>query len=112
MRYHLSLITFLRRALTPTIVVSLIIYLSYNLMEGDRGLLAFQDVSQDLEANKAELKRLQDERAELEKKVELLRPDHLDPDMLDERSRAVLGLAGENEVVIFTDEDDSDQDTQ
>ncbi|TNE35662.1 MAG: septum formation initiator family protein [Alphaproteobacteria bacterium] len=105
MKSHLSLSSFLKRAMTPTIVVSLIFYLSYNLMEGDRGLLAFQDVSEELEANRAELKRLQEERAALEKKVELLRPDHLDPDMLDERSRAVLGLVGENEVVIFDEED-------
>ncbi|TNE59108.1 MAG: septum formation initiator family protein [Alphaproteobacteria bacterium] len=111
MKSHLSLSSFFKRAMTPTIVVSLIIYLSYNLMEGDRGLLAFQDVNEELEANRAELKRLQDERAALEKKVELLRPDHLDPDMLDERSRAVLGLVGENEIVIF-DEEDSPSDAR
>jgi cell division protein FtsB len=32
--------------------------------------------------------------------VGLLRPDHLDPDLLDERARAVLNLAAPDEIVI------------
>ena len=32
----------------------------------------------------------------------------LDPDMLDERSREVLGLADENEIVIFLDKEETD----
>ena len=37
----------------------------------------------------------------LERRVNLLRPEHLDRDMLDERVRSQLNLAAPNEIVIF-----------
>jgi cell division protein FtsB len=41
------------------------------------------------------------ERSTLERRVDLLRADHLDRDMLDERARVQLNLAGPNDTVIF-----------
>ena len=41
------------------------------------------------------------ERSTLERRVDLLRPDHLDRDMLDERARSQLNLAAPNDIVIF-----------
>ncbi len=99
-----SFLSLLRRAALPAIVLGLGYYLAYNLIEGDRGLIAWLGINQELDADNKELERLKAERMALEKKVSLLRPDHLDPDMLDERSRAVLGLAEEDELVIFLDE--------
>jgi cell division protein FtsB len=40
-------------------------------------------------------------REEKEKRVHMLSPDRLDPDLLDERARAALGLARPDEIVIF-----------
>jgi cell division protein FtsB len=99
-----SFSSLLRRAAVPALVLSVAYYLGYNLIQGERGLLAWTDINQELETNRAELERLQMERQALEHKVSLLRPDNLDPDMLDERSREVLGLADKNEVIIFLDD--------
>jgi cell division protein FtsB len=99
-----SFSSLLRRAAVPALVLSVAYYLGYNLVQGERGLLAWTDINQELETNRAELERLQMERQALAHKVSLLRPDNLDPDMLDERSREVLGLADKNEVVIFLDD--------
>jgi cell division protein FtsB len=41
------------------------------------------------------------ERDALDHRVGLLRPEHLDRDMLDERAREMLNLAGPNEIVIL-----------
>ena len=41
------------------------------------------------------------EREKLEKRVDLLRPENLDLDMLEERARSVLGLAHPDELVIY-----------
>lgn len=108
MRSHHSLISLLKRAAMPALVLSAAYYLGYNLVQGERGLLAWTDINQELETNQAELNRLQQERKNLDKKVTLLRPDNLDPDMLDERSRAVLGLADENEIVIFLEDEENE----
>ena len=43
-------------------------------------------------------------RRDLERDVALLRPESLDPDLLDERARAALGFAHPDELTIFVDE--------
>ena len=47
----------------------------------------------------AELRRLQQDRADAERRVALLRSDSLDPDMLDERVRAQLDYADSRDLV-------------
>jgi cell division protein FtsB len=45
---------------------------------------------------------LQDQRVKLEGKVTLLRPESIDPDLLDEMVRGNLELAKPTDVVAFT----------
>ncbi len=68
----------------------LIGYFSINAYTGARGLMAKQDLVQQIAELSAELAKARLERAELERRVSLLRSDRLDPDMLDERARAML----------------------
>jgi cell division protein FtsB len=42
------------------------------------------------------------ERLDLERRVALLRPDNLDPDMLEERARTMLDFVHPDEIVIMT----------
>lgn len=65
---------------------------------GLRRLLSIQAA---LAEREAELERLTAERQKKEHQVRLLSPDSLDPDLLDERARAALGLARPDEIVIF-----------
>jgi cell division protein FtsB len=37
----------------------------------------------------------------LERRASLLRPDHLDPDMLEERARTILNFARPDEIVVI-----------
>jgi cell division protein FtsB len=46
------------------------------------------------------------ERQALEDKVRRLRPDSLDPDLIDELARRHLSLAGPLDVIILLDEED------
>ena len=48
-----------------------------------------------------ELKHLKAERALWERRVALLRSDRIDPDMLDERARALLGLADPRDLTLL-----------
>jgi cell division protein FtsB len=87
----------------PAIGITLTGYFAYNLVIGGRGLEAWQRLTQQLQAEDARLAALQAERKTLERKVADLSPDHLDPDLLDERVRATLNLVAPNEVVIMRD---------
>jgi cell division protein FtsB len=59
----------------------------------------------DLEGRKAvlagELAGLQEVKQRLERDVSLLRPESLDPDMLDERARAILNLAHSDDLIML-----------
>jgi cell division protein FtsB len=79
----------------------LICYFGYHTLMGERSVLRLMTlerklttVSQAYEANHAA-------RVALEDKVSRLRPGSIDPDMLEERARYVLGYARADEQVIL-----------
>lgn len=91
----------IRFVVGPLVGLSLIGYFGYHLVEGDRGLVAWMRLTQQIREAKAELDAARGEREALDRRVSLLRPEHLDRDMLDERARATLNYAGPNDVVIL-----------
>jgi cell division protein FtsB len=76
-------------------------YFAYNLQTGDHGLKARADLERRKEVLEGELAGLKVVRARLERDVSLLRPESLDPDMLDERARAILNLANKDDLVMM-----------
>ena len=84
----------------PFLGVCFFAYFAYHAVQGDRGLLAWARVANEIESARAVFAEAVAERRLLEHRVALLRPEHLDPDMLDERARTLLNLVGENEFVI------------
>jgi cell division protein FtsB len=84
--------------------LSLSLYFGYHLVEGDRGLIAWVRMTEQMRSSKQAASRLQAERGALEKRVSLLRSDHLDPDLLDEQARAALNLIGPDEIAILNSE--------
>ncbi|HUC71664.1 MAG TPA: septum formation initiator family protein [Stellaceae bacterium] len=87
----------------PAFGLALTGYFAYNLVIGDRGLLAWRRVTEQIQKEDAKLAAVQAERVALTRKVSDLSPDHLDPDLLDERVRASLNLVAPNELVIMRD---------
>jgi cell division protein FtsB len=84
----------------PVLGLALIGYFAYHLVEGDRGLRAWLRISQELRTAKEKLTDITAERAALEHRVSHMRPDHVDPDLLDSQVRSTLDLAGPDEIVI------------
>ena len=76
-------------------------YFAVNAFTGNHGLRAQQDLDQQMGAMQAELGHLKAERALWERRVALLRSDRIDPDMLDERARALLGLSDPRELTLL-----------
>ena len=93
-----------RRAVPPALGALLAVYFSYHLVQGERGLIAYLQLKAQVTASQAELETLRAEKSRLARRVRLLRPDSLDPDLLDEQARRMLGFAHPDELVIFTDE--------
>ncbi len=91
----------LRVTVGPILGISLVGYFSYHLVQGDRGLVAWLRLNQEVRSAEATLASVESERQTLDHRVNLLRPEHLDRDMLDERARATLNRIGPNEIVIF-----------
>ena len=67
---------------------------------GPNGLLAWGGYHRDLNERKAELARLEAERAQLRHRSALLDPKKADPDIADELVRRDLGLVRPDEVII------------
>jgi len=84
----------------PILGVSLVVYFAYHLVQGDRGLLAWMRLSQQIKQAKITLAELQADQEPKARRVGLMR-NQIDRDLLDERARATLNLSGPNEVVIF-----------
>src|SRR5262245_2603100 len=84
----------------PVLGFCVVGYFAYHSVEGDRGLVAYLRLNEQIVLAKAQLSEVMAERKALEQRVSLLRPNKLDPDMLDERARLLLNLARPDEIVI------------
>jgi|SRR2546423_3975736 len=88
-------------ALSLYVGVALLIgYFGINAYTGNHGLRAKQDLDHQIAQMTVELSRLKAERTVWERRVSLLRSDKLDPDMLDERARALLDFVDPNDLVL------------
>jgi cell division protein FtsB len=80
----------------------LIGYFGVNAYTGNHGLNAKHDLDQQIAELTEERDRLRQERQEWERRAALLSSGSLDPDMLDERARALLNYAHPRDLVILT----------
>ena len=90
-----------RGAMWPIIGALLLAYFSYHMVQGDHGLLSLLQLRAKVEQAQTVHTALRVEREQMEARVALLRPDNLDPDMLEERARVMLNFAHPNEIVIL-----------
>lgn len=95
----------LRHALIPAVCLVIMVYFAYHGVQGRHGLISWLGLSHEIEGLEADLARVTATRERLESHVALLRPESLDPDLLDERARGILGLANRDELTIFRDPD-------
>lgn len=98
------------RQIVPQVLLACTLgYFAYHTIQGERGVLAWLRLEKELRIAQAEAAVLASERARLEHRVRLLRPDSLDPDMLEERARRILNYGRDGEVIVlFPDDGPSD----
>jgi cell division protein FtsB len=93
-----SFLTTLSLYVGATLVIG---YFFVNAFTGNHGLRAQQDLDQQYAELSDELARLKGERIEWQRRVQLLKSDSIDPDMLDERARAVLDYLDPRDVTMM-----------
>ena len=72
----------------PVIGMSVVVYFAYHAVQGDRGLIALGKLRQDVD--------------QLQAQVYALRSESLDPDLLEERARQLLGYGHADALVVIT----------
>ena len=92
----------LRFMFGPFLGLSVICYFAYHIVHGERGILAWHHLEQQVEEAQAELRQIRGEREVLQHRVQLLHHESLDADLLDEVVRRNLGYGRRDEIVIRT----------
>ncbi len=92
--------TFLNALALYSVAALVIGYFGVNAYTGNHGLRAKQDLDQQITQLTRELRDLKAERAVWERRIALLKSDNIDPDMLDERARALLDYADPRDLVL------------
>jgi cell division protein FtsB len=90
-----------QQVVVPVLGIALLAYFAYHAIEGERGLFAWMALNQQLKQARALADAVSAQKHELENRVERLSSSSLDPDLLDERVRAMLNLAHPDDVVIM-----------
>ena len=90
----------IRRNLPVIVGLILALYFSYHIGFFDRSYLRLRTLETSVERLSLDYGQLNSERLVLEGRVSRLRPGSLDPDMLEERARYVLGYVRVDETVI------------
>jgi cell division protein FtsB len=93
--------SFLRRLIIPALAIAALGYFGFHAMNGELGVVGRAMIERQVAELEGELQLLVAERQELAARVSLLRPESLDPDMLDERARLYLNLVHPDELVVL-----------
>jgi cell division protein FtsB len=85
----------------PVLGALVVAYIAYHAIQGDRGLLAYFTYTQEIDRAAETLNDVRRTRKRLAHRVALLRPESLDPDLLEERARITLDVVGPNEFIVI-----------
>lgn len=94
---------FFRAVIPPLLLAAVGLYFVWQSWRGELGLAAYRDRQRDLARAEAARQAAARELALWQARITALRADHLDPDLLDERVRALLNLAAPDEMIVPLD---------
>lgn len=90
-----------RQNILTIIGLCLCAYFTYHVVMGERSTFRFGSLETSITRTTAEYEQTRTKREQLESRVIKLRPGSIDPDLLEERARIVLGFAREDEHVVI-----------
>jgi cell division protein FtsB len=93
-------LSLIRRSALPALALIVVGTFAGHAIAGPNGILAWGGYHRALQQRQAELAQLQQEKAQLKHRSDLLDPKKADPDMADELVRKDLGLVRPDEVIV------------
>ena len=100
MRGGNRILELIRRAAFPALALIVVGTFAGHAIAGPNGILAWGGYHRALEQRKAELAQLEQQKAQLKHRSDLLDPRHADPDLADELTRKDLGMIRPDEVIV------------
>ena len=91
----------LRQVMPQALTVCVLAYFAYHIVEGERGMTAWKQLTGELAEARQERGEVAARRAVLQHRVELLSPGSLDPDLLEEQARSLLNMGRPTDRVIL-----------
>ena len=90
-----------RHVIGSTLGALVVAYFLFHAVQGDRGMLAWLQLRQQVAAAEAVLEQSRISRGHWQSRVALLQSRNLDRDLLGERARLVAGLVRSGEFVVL-----------
>ena len=84
----------------PAISAAVVAYFGYYAIWGERGVLALEDVQARLGVHSQQLAEAQFGREHLQRRIELMKPGAVDPDLVEELARGELMDAAPGQVAV------------
>lgn len=91
----------MQRLAAPVLLAVVGLYFAWYTVNGERGIRALERLRVEVQQSQQELAMVTEQKHALEKRVQALRPDSLDLDLLDEQARATLNFNNSNEMIIL-----------
>ncbi len=83
------------------VTAAVVSYFSYHAYHGNRGLHAKREYKERIAQLKDEMEQVTSEKTALERRVSLMRSEHVERDLLEERARVILNNAHKNDVIVL-----------
>ena len=83
------------------IVPFIFLYVLINIFDGNNGLLAHKYLDHEISSLKSKISSIQSENGLLEIKINSIKSNHNNEDLLDEHVRSVLGYGKINEYTLY-----------
>lgn len=90
-----------RQNILTIIGLGLCVYFTWHIVAGERSSFRLMSLERQIERTTVAYEQEHLKREQLEAKVVKLRPGSIDPDLLEERARAVLGYARPDEQIVI-----------
>jgi cell division protein FtsB len=91
---------YLKRAFVPAICLMLVLYFLSFAIGGPTGVLSWRGYQTERQALAAQVAARAEQKASLERQIELLDPAGVDPDLADELVRRNLNVVKPDEVIV------------
>ncbi|HEY5347095.1 MAG TPA: septum formation initiator family protein [Rhizomicrobium sp.] len=100
MRIKRSVTRFFIAMVFPAICLAVTAYFGTYAIWGERGVLALEDVQAQLGIQQEKLVQVQADRVRLQKRIALMTPGSVDPDLVEELARGQLLDGGPGQVAV------------